>query len=243
MFSFVGNMINQTVNAACDAKNKMGEAIGATLGLPYTANLNNSKLLKMLAVCAEEVYFLNKYDENLKNYGLSLIDYQKEDMGTTSNIQWGLYKINSSGSLILAIRGTDSIKTGIQDIDLFTGISPYIRSVIQIACDTARNKKANYICGHSLGGLIAEASCSWTGIGGASFNAPGPWASASMNNLAGGNNYNGVPFEVHLTKNDGISYFGSAGGPSSSHIGKPIWHDHNGGHSMKAIREDIERNY
>jgi hypothetical protein len=236
-------MINQTVNAACDAKNKMGEAIGATLGLPYTANLNNGELLKMLAVCAEECYFLNENDDNLKNYGLSLIDYQTENLGTTTGIQWGLYKINSSGSLILAFRGTDSIKTGIQDVDLFTGISAYIRTIIKIASDTARNKKANYICGHSLGGLIAEATCSWTGIGGASFNAPGPWSSVSINNLAEGNNYNGVPFEVHLTKNDAISYFGSAGGPSSSHIGKPIWHDHNGAHSMKAIREDIERNY
>ena len=143
------------------------------------------------------------------------------------------------GNKICAFRGTDSFMGGVQDIDVVIGGSTgIIREVIGWAVQHTRNNDADFICGHSLGGLIAECVCAHTGIRGAAFNAPGPWA-ASGNNLVDGNNYNHVPFEIHNTEGDVVSLFGSAGGPNSSHIGKLKWHKHGGGHAMAALRAEI----
>ena len=92
--------------------------------------------------------------------------------------------------------------------------------------------------GHSLGACLAECVCSRTRIRGAAFNAPGPWAH-SGNSLIYGDAYRDIPFEIHLERSDPISHFGQRGGPDSSHIGKPKWHNHNGGHSMDSMRKDI----
>jgi hypothetical protein len=62
-----------------------------------------------------------------------------------------------------------------------------------------------------------------------------------MTNLADNDKFRDVPFEVHLTDGDPVSMVGSAGGPDSSHIGKPIWHHHGGGHTMKNLRNALAK--
>ena len=128
---------------------------------------------------------------------------------------------------------------GEQEIDvLINGSAGIIREAIGWAVQEATNHEPDFICGHSIGGLIAECVCAHTGLKGAAFNAPGPWA-PSGNNLVDGDNYKNIPFEIHNTKGDVVSLFGSAAGPKSSHIGKPKWHKHGGGHAMAALRADI----
>ena len=113
--------------------------------------------------------------------------------------------------------------------------------------EDALNKDPDYICGHSLGGLIAECVCSETGIPGASFNAPGPWSAVTSNNLLTGNKYNVVKFEVHLTRNDPVSLFGGILGVAVSHVGHPIWRlgvgvdDCGANHKMELMLNDLEK--
>lgn len=220
----------------------VGELIGTLTGMKYTKDLNDKEILKLLAVCAEDVYNMKNESGCLNGYGIELTDiFQFEKWGSGNCLQYGVYKITSGiheGKTILAFRGTDSYMGGAQDVDVMIS-SPLIKTVISYASDYTRKFKVNWICGHSLGGLIAECVCSYTGVGGASFNAPGPWSSNAMNNLASGTCYADVPFECHLTKSDFVSYIGSAGGPDSSHIGKPKWHNSDG-HSMKNLRKCLE---
>jgi hypothetical protein len=242
--NWVTNPITSFVDGVRSTAGSIGSSIGSMTGLSYTVDLNSNYLLKMLAVCAEESYYLEENRDNLSKYDLVLIKSQKEYTGSGNALQYGIFKIKSgefADETILAFRGTASAFGIIQDADIFfPGPKQMMRTIIQYANDVALNNNVNWICGHSLGGLIAEAVCSHTGVGGASFNAPGPWSSNLQNNLADGDKYKNVAFEIHLTKNDGISFSGSAGGPDSSHIGKPKWHDHGGGHSMECLRKDIE---
>ncbi len=181
----------------------------------------------------------------MQKYKLNLIKFEKEKYGSGNVLQWGIYEIQDgplANKKILAYRDTDLIIGVNQDLSIaLIDNGDYIRKVIKLAKNVANDNKVDYLCGHSLGGLIAEAVCSHWGIPGASFNAPGPRSSIEKNNLADGNKYNGVSFEVHVTSNDPVSWLGSAGGSNSSHIGKPHWHYHKGGHSMKSLREDIEK--
>ena len=88
------------------------------------------------------------------------------------------------GKNILAYRGTDLSDPGsaqetlLQDASLslpsFTNLGRPIREAISCAVGDALEQKPDFICGHSLGGLIAECVCGETGIPGATFNAPGP---------------------------------------------------------------------
>ena len=231
--------VSSGADMAVQAAGAAGSAIGAATGMSYTCNLNGSEIVRLLAAAAEDVY---TFDGAHTNGRLSLGNRQHEFFGSGNGLQFGIYTINGgsyNGNKICAFRGTDSFMGGVQDIDVVIGGSAgIIRSIISYACEHARANGADFICGHSLGGLIAECVCAHTGLRGAAFNAPGPWAQ-SGNSLVDGNSYNNVQFEIHNTKGDVVSLFGSAGGPDSSHIGKPNWHSHGGGHSMAALRQDI----
>jgi putative lipase involved disintegration of autophagic bodies len=106
---------------------------------------------------------------------------------------------------------------------------PTIKRVIDLAVETALEEEATMVCGHSLGGLIAEVVCTRTGIPGASFNAPGP---CGLINLADPEKASGVPFECHITEGDIVSKIGN-------HIRDPIINYHGGGHSISNLKKEL----
>ena len=213
--------------------------IASTSGM-YTVDLNGNEILRLLAAAAEDVY---TFDGAQTAGRLSLGHQQHEFFGSGNGLQFGIYIVNGGewdGKKICAFRGTDSFGK-VEDIDLvISNSSGSIREAIHWGCENLRNNNADFVCGHSLAGLIAECVCAHTGISGAAFNAPGPWTSAP-NSLVDGKNYNYVPFEIHLTRNDVVSHTSVVGvtGTDASHIGTPKWHIHDGGHSMAALRADI----
>ena len=162
-----------------------------------------------------------------------------DDFGMTIADIPGIIEGAHTDERIMAFRGTDSELNYVQGLSLILE-GPLIRTTIKDAASKAEEHGVNWICGHSLGGVIAECACARTGIGGAAFNSPGPWSPNPLENLVPGDNYRGRPFEIHLTSNDVFSNAGKGRGPDSSHIGKPKWHYHGGGHTMWSLREDIE---
>ncbi len=106
---------------------------------------------------------------------------------------------------------------------------PTIKRVIDLAVEIALEQKATMVCGHSLGGLIAEVVCTRTGIPGASFNAPGPFGIINLCNI---DKASGVPFECHLTEGDIVSKVGN-------HIGDPIMHYHGKGHGISDLKKEL----
>ena len=114
-------------------------------------------------------------------------------VGEKYSLQFGVYKILSgphTSKHILAFRGTGSAMSALQDVGIFSpqsGLGQMFRKIVISAVAKTRELKPDYICGHSLGGLLAECVCSETGIAGAAFNAPGPWSPDARNNLTFGN--------------------------------------------------------
>lgn len=181
---------------------KAGKHIGKAFDLKYTTDLHDEDLLKLLAACSEDCYcFRNAGDDvfeahqwntpqtpardrevghnpRLPGY-VDLVEFQIEDSKHTMLTQWGLYRIVHGphmGSTILAFRGTDTARGARQDISMIVGRDGgSFRRAIQECVATAEEKMPTWVCGHSLGGCLAECVTSHTGIGGAAFNAPGPW--------------------------------------------------------------------
>ena len=102
-------------------------------------------------------------------------------------------------------------RTLIQDLDIvlgpgllglpipWLGGQALIRQAIDHCVAAARKSGADFVCGHSLGGFLAECVCARTGIPGAAFNSPGPYTMGPTD-CTGGAAFHGVPFEVHLTQ-------------------------------------------
>ena len=214
-------------------------------------NLDDKDLSLLLARAAWDCYTFSGDSFNGRLKCLDKVLQNSEEENKSNILQYGLYEISEGkhkGKKVLAYRGTE-IKdeharnvTLLQDLSLaFPGgvLGDVIKFTIKTAVNIAQICKPDFICGHSLGGLIAECVCGETGIPGASFNAPGPWGAAPANNLLTGDKYNGVKFEVHLTINDPISSIGSVLGPENSHVGRPIWHS-GFNHMMDSIIQDLE---
>lgn len=208
-------------------------------------NLNDLTLLKMLAICSEDIYDQEDAPAEVTipeyRYKLKLNEILKLDIVT----KWksgGVYEIldgEHKGERILAFKGTSCAFGLLQDYSIATnGI--FIRQVIDLCTEYAVKYKVNWVCGHSLGGLIAECVCDRTGIGGASFNSPAPWSDDEKLNLAYMGKYDNVPFECHLTKSDPISYAGNTSSKCNLHIGTPIWNDKSEGHKMTNLRKYLE---
>ncbi len=121
----------------------------------------------------------------------------------------GVYKFKDQ--IIIAFKGTATERGLAKDLRIADGGS-YIWMVINLAVEAAKEHKADYVCGHSLGGLLAEFACARLGIKCAKFNGPGPWAANRETNLASGDKYTGVPFEINLTNGDPVSMMGCMGG-------------------------------
>jgi len=170
-----------------------------------------------------------KYDPPLNNESWQVLEQTLETKRSESTIQAALYHPIPGSKLgacaIVAYRGTVS-RRGLQQ-DLSVAISgPSIRKAIKEACSffkMCRHKYENieviYITGHSLGGLIAEATASFMDAPGASFNSPGPWHPC-LRNLTGEFR---PPYEVHLTRDDPLALMFPKP-ENSSHLGAPIWH-------------------
>lgn len=238
------------VNDVTATTNLMHHLARSTLS--FSKKLDDKDLILLLALAARDSYNLSG---NCRGR-LKLVQKEAQNAKDFNNmlkfLQWGLYEIldgKHRGKKILAYRGTDlkdvvtSSVTILQDISLIIpgGLNGQpIRLAIKDAVGIAMNKDPDFICGHSLGGLIAECVCGETGKYGASFNAPGPWGAIPTNNLLTGDKYKEAKFEAHLTSDDLVSNFGSLAGPEYSHVGIPIWHSE-GGHGIEAMVKNLDK--
>ena len=258
----IKNFMKGTVEAAQAVQEdggKVTQAIADVLHSPSSVSLDDKELVFLLALAANDSYSLSGKCRGR----LELLDSQPQNSKSCNmdnNIQFGVYEIldgKHKGKKILAYRGTDLSDKGsaqvtlLQDASLvlpsLSHLGKPIKEAIRSAVEDALEQKPDFICGHSLGGLIAECVCGETGKPGASFNAPGPWGAVPANNLLTGNKYNGVKFEVHLTRNDPVSLFGGMLGVAISHVGKPIWRpgvgadDVGANHKMELMLNDLEK--
>jgi len=194
---------------------------------------------------------------------LTLKQMQRQDKNASKNIQYGYYEINNKiaglgGKRILAFRGTYSLLDIKEDVAIvFKGKLPITnkRNIADIASDQAievtkelaSKHGVDFICGHSLGGGIAEVVCSELGIRGASFNAPGMYSPKKTASLLRAKEHNNVEFECHLTSWDPVSNVGSRedfqlGKLGASHIGPAFWHDKTT-HKMGAMLKTMHKLY
>lgn len=179
-----------------------------------------SHLVDLLAAAAWAVY---KHGAPYKPEWLREIAFQAVTFRTDfrTNIGWALYEVRKGpyrGKTIMAFRGTDvnSVQQVLQDISsVYNG--PMSILARRSAVVTIRKHQPDYITGHSLGGLIAEMACSYTGKPGASFAAPGPVGITE--NLADGGRYAGVQWRTVINTNDVVARtIGGVQGTSRSHI-------------------------
>ena len=237
------------------------EVLADALGADFSVSLDDKELTYLLALAASDSYTLSGDCGGLLS--LESLQFQNsEGNNMDNNIQFGAYKISKGkhkDKKILAYRGTDLHDKGaaqvtlLQDVSLVLPQVPYlgrpIKEAISSAVEDALQQKPDFICGHSLGGLIAECVCGETGIPGASFNAPAPWSSLPLHNLLSGDKYKDTKFEVHLTEHDIVSLFGGFPGVSLSHVGHPIWHpgvgadDVMANHKMDLMVEVLEKDF
>ena len=141
-------------------------------------------------------------------------------------LQYARYHINSgphAGKTILAFTGThDSAKAmtaGVATVmSTFSMRNQATNTFIDFAIKIAIDANPHFVTGHSLGGMIAEVVCSFTGIPGASFDAPGVFHPGKPNNLCG-QLFVGKQFECHLCALDPFSLMNP-----TAHIGDPRWH-------------------
>ena len=208
----VTKKIVEGVQTEVDALGPYEEVLADALGAASSVSLDDKELTYLLALAAYDSYTLSGDCGGL----LSLENRQfqnSEGCNMDNNIQFGVYEISKGkheSKKILAYRGTDLHDKGaaqvtlLQDASLSLPQVPYlgrpIKEAISSAVEDALEQKPDFICGHSLGGLITECVCGETGIPGASFNAPAPWSSLPLHNLLSGDKYDKVKFEVHLTK-------------------------------------------
>lgn len=62
----------------------------------YSNNLKDIEIIKLLVICSENVYKLNKIENNQNNENeneIMLEKYQLENENNENNIQYGYYKI------------------------------------------------------------------------------------------------------------------------------------------------------
>ena len=249
----------EVVQVVQEDAGELTQAVAEVLDTPFSVNLDDQELVFLLALAAKNSYSLSGECRGR----LELRNSQAQDSegnNMDNNIQFGVYEVldgKHKGKKILAYRGTDLSDKGsaqvtlLQDASLalpsLSNLGKPIKEAISSAVEDALEQKPDFICGHSLGGLITECVCSETGIPGASFNAPGPGGTIPANNLLTGDKYKGVKFEVHLTEHDPVSLFGGMMGVAVSHVGKPIWHVGVGAdnaianHKMSLILNDLEK--
>lgn len=213
----------------------IGKGISHLTGMPIAkSSLGDPELTKILAGCASHVYVLNGGWDNHAVLEYVEVIARHEETGLGDTFQYAKYRIikgSKKGKTILAIRGTASLNSILQDVGWFFG-SANIKIAGAHAAHLA--SQCDYVCGHSLGGALAEMACSFSGTPGACFNAPGPWC-ATHNNLCG-DKYDGVRFEVHLTSEDAVSHLAATTQAARcSHLvnsDEVKWHDAGTNHPL-----------
>ena len=201
--------------------------------LPRAVSLDDKELLVLLSKCAEDCY-----DFDLKEDLATWVDLTKRPRVGVGYFLYGFYTIKQgthSAKTVLAIQGTQAhrnVASVMQDIEIGKMIfktaessepsTPGITSAIQQGLSVAEELKPDYICGHSLGGFLAEIIASKLGIEGASFNCPGPFSTAVDKNLCG-DNFRKLKYEIVLTRLDPVSQIclDKVRTPMNSHIGTP----------------------
>eukprot|EP01052_Picozoa_sp_SAG31_P035968 SAG31_NODE_4418_length_3251_cov_5.297313_3_plen_331_part_00 len=151
----------------------MGSSIGSILGMSYTAPLEDKALISLLAACAEHVYSLDdtKHDLLTAGQGSQIVKSNAEPFGSPG-LQWALYSISrpvdcssQHGSqrkeTILAFRGTTELggNDWVASETKAAVEGPLLKLAADLAVSVARELKPDWICGHCLGGLLAEYVC------------------------------------------------------------------------------------
>lgn len=90
-------------------------------------------------------------------------------------------------------------------IDFGSG-GPYIRQCIEEAIEIARPLCAQWVCGHTIGGVFAQCVSSALGTSGASFNTLGPFSPYINYNILPALNHQNAKFVVYNTKADPICH-------------------------------------
>eukprot|EP00929_Paragymnodinium_shiwhaense_P028541 TRINITY_DN16515_c0_g1_i1.p1 TRINITY_DN16515_c0_g1~~TRINITY_DN16515_c0_g1_i1.p1 ORF type:complete len:495 (-),score=50.86 TRINITY_DN16515_c0_g1_i1:87-1571(-) len=215
----------------------VGAWIGAMTGAMYARDLNDPDLVSKLASVAFDVYDFEMTIPNFRTKPttqcdltktLTLAEHQVENGAHDDvEVQWGLYTIKTGthkGKKIMGIRGTQTKKTVHQDIAFVLGTEQF-KHVIQRVESHVSHWKPDYIVGHSLGGLLAEAAASRMGIAGASFNGPGPCHVFNDLRAYCGDAYENLPFDIYLSSWDPVSCIPPLPLADSAHIGRPKWFD------------------
>ena len=197
-------------------------------------------LLYALGACARLCYGTGLYDTQgsdwgqldppLDGEGWVVIDQICETMHSEETVQAGLY-IPEGRKLkiaIVAFRGTSTLKGVRQDVSVGSPLfRRKIKHAVKEACSYLTKCRAKlpqhdiYITGHSLGGLIAEATASYMDAEGAAFNSPGPLALSPWRWLVGKHR---PCFEVHLTRDDPLAFSLFPKPESERHIAEVQWH-------------------
>merc|ERR1712151_426657 len=138
-------------------------------------------------------------------------------------IMWRVYTIKQglgrlSGKKVMAFQPAGGgHKMNTQGWQTMIG-SERVKQAIKKAVEGIQEEAPDYITGFSLGGVLAESACSYTGVPGASFGNPGPWSWNPLTNLAAGDKYDGVQWKTVLNRQDHATYVQHVGGSQSSHI-------------------------
>ena len=187
----------------------------------------------------------------------------EENMRSSNKVQYAVYQLTGipehSNKRVLAIRGTKTTRTILQDISMLdpgqvlreylpsvfgqldeTDGWDTIREICNIAQEAADRIKPDFITGHSLGGLMSEVVSSFSRIPGFSFNCPGPVGLVNETSFLNPDveHYRGLKFEVHLRENDPVSQVNY-----ELHINsEPFWHPGTS-HHMDDMADDIQRDF
>ena len=181
---------------------KATAALGSAARLSNTTTLPEIDIRRLLAAVAEDVY-----DFNGEHFAGRLVcEESVQDTNGKAPFQYGIYLIKGGsfdGQKICAYRGKFDTMGIDEEKKETPEMNPVIRATLTEAVRVAKSNQVNWVTGHSLGGLIAEAVCASSGIGGSSFDTPGPWYKTDVErNVIDGNRYNGIPFEYFQGEGD-----------------------------------------
>ena len=145
----------------------------------FAKRLDDDHLVKLLAAAAHDVY-IDGYGDEAERLSFGCLQTVSVHGGTPGNrvelAFFVIYRINTkcqhNGKRIMAIVGTKDKGQVWQ-----CGCIPFERGDIMAAVEYVvqgvKQFKPDFVCGHSLGGFLAESVASHTGISGASFGNPG----------------------------------------------------------------------
>eukprot|EP00929_Paragymnodinium_shiwhaense_P107093 TRINITY_DN7311_c0_g1_i1.p1 TRINITY_DN7311_c0_g1~~TRINITY_DN7311_c0_g1_i1.p1 ORF type:complete len:255 (-),score=18.78 TRINITY_DN7311_c0_g1_i1:461-1225(-) len=140
--------------------------------------------------------------------------------------------LKDGAGTVMAIRGTNSTEHVLQDILMFLH-SATLAPLVDALCTEAQRCGATHVCGHSLGGFLAEAVASHLNLNGASFCGPG--GGRGLGGVFGMNWTKDTQFEVHCSKGDAVSEYAQ-----QSHIAERQYHANGGSHSIADMDESIQ---